>query len=150
VLARLRRPRQSGGRDGAAPGSGGVRRATAEPDLPTLIEGVQDADAVVAGDGVPADAVVAAWVALERAAARSGVPREPADTPTEFTVDVLDRTAADREATRTLLGLYLAARFGDDPLTARDVAAARAALAALRRTLRGPTGATADRRAVAG
>jgi hypothetical protein len=138
VLARLRRPRQSGGSDGAAPGSAGVRRGAAEPDLPTLLEGVEDADAVVGADGVPADAVVAAWVALERAAARSGVPREPAHTPTEFTVDVLDRTAADREATRTLLGLYLAARFGDELLTAHDVETARAALAALRRTLTMP------------
>lgn len=123
-----RRPRR--GRDAADVGALGAR--TVQPDLATLGRGVTDAGVAIAGGHArPADAVVAAWVELERAAAGSGVRREPASTATEFTVAVLDATPADRDATRTLLGLYLRARFGTGTLTADDVRAARAALARL-------------------
>jgi len=101
------------------------------PNLPTLREGVVQADQQLRKFVRPADAVIAAWVRLEQAAARSGVLRDPAATPTEFTVKVLDRAPVDPEATRTLLGLYLRARFGGEKMTPDDVAAAMAALAAL-------------------
>ena len=101
------------------------------PNLPTLREGVVQADQQLRKFVRPADAVIAAWVRLEQAAARSGVLRDPAATPTEFTVKVLDRAPVDPEATRTLLGLYLRARFGGEQMTADDVTAAMAALAAL-------------------
>src|SRR5674476_1258962 len=61
------------------------------PNLPTLREGVVEADQQLRRFVRPADAVIAAWVCLEQAAARSGVLRDPAATPTEFTVKVLDR-----------------------------------------------------------
>lgn len=105
------------------------------PDVEALREGLDDAVGHLAAPTAPADAVVAAWVSLEEAAARSGVVRDPAQTPTEFTLLVLDRTPADREATRVLLTLYLRARFSEDPLTADDVASASAAVATLGRTL---------------
>lgn len=105
------------------------------PDLDELRTGVAGAAEHLRSHARPADAVVAAWVALEEAAERSGVPRHPAATPTEFTVDVLDRTSADPRAVRTLLGLYLRARFGDEYLTADDVAAATTALGTLASTL---------------
>jgi hypothetical protein len=79
----------------------------------------------------PTDAVLAAWVALEQAAARSGHPRRPADTPTEFTVEVLTATPADRAAVRTLLGLYHRARFSDTGVGAEAVTEARRCLDAL-------------------
>ena len=101
------------------------------PNLPTLREGVVAADQQLRRFVRPTDAVIAAWVRLEKAAARSGVLRDPAATPTEFTVKVLDRAPVDPEATRTLLGLYLRARFGGEQMTADDVTAAMAALAAL-------------------
>ena len=100
-------------------------------DLPTLREGVADADWELRSHRRPADAVVAAWVRLEAAAARSGVVRDRAATPTEFTVSVLDRTPADPNATQELLRLYLRARFSEDLMTADDVAAAIAALRTL-------------------
>jgi len=111
---------------------------------PALAEGVEAAVDALDRDVPPGDAVVAAWVALEEAAERSGVLREPAQTATEFTLELLDATEADATASRTLLDLYLAARFSGHPITSDDVVRARASLAALgagvrhRRDGRGP------------
>ncbi len=109
--------------------SGGTVTAPAaaepEPDLPALRRGVAAARQVLDGAADPGDAVIAAWLELERAAASSGIDRAPAQTPTEFTAAVLDATRADPQATRTLLGLYHRARF--DPhaaLTAQDTGTA--------------------------
>ncbi len=99
-----------------------------QPDLPTLLEGVSGADLLVRRRVPASDAVIAAWVHLEQAAARSGVPRDQAQTATEFTVAVLDRTPVDPAATRTLLDLYLRARFGGERMAAADVATAVTAL----------------------
>lgn len=99
--------------------------------LPRLRDGVARAERRLHDDVPPGDAVIAAWVALERAAGRTGVDRDPAATPTEFTVAVLDATPADPAAIRALLGLYLAARFSAHELTAGDVERARASLRVL-------------------
>jgi hypothetical protein len=101
------------------------------PDLPALREGVADADLALRRFARPADAVIAAWVRLEEAAAHSGVLRDPAATPTEFTLTVLDAAPVDPQATRVLLELYLRARFGGEHMTAGDVASATGALATL-------------------
>jgi len=96
-----------------------------EPDLPALRRGVAAARQVLRGAADPGDAVIAAWLELEKAAASSGIDRAPAQTPTEFTAAVLAATRADPGATRTLLGLYHRARF--DPhaaLTSADTAEA--------------------------
>ncbi|HYU86225.1 MAG TPA: DUF4129 domain-containing protein, partial [Kribbellaceae bacterium] len=45
-------------------------------------------DAMLAS-GTPASAIVACWLALERAAASAGVNRRPSETPAEFTLRVL-------------------------------------------------------------
>jgi hypothetical protein len=130
VLRRLTaRHRGQGAPDAAGLTTGGVVGGPdVLPDLPALREGVDDAGKRLRADVRPADAVIAAWVALEGAASASGVERRPAQTPTEFTVAVLDRTAADPGAVRTLLDLYLRARFGEDPLRPDDVLAARRAV----------------------
>jgi hypothetical protein len=62
--------------------------------------------------GPPSDAVVAAWLRLEEAAAGSGVPRLDHETPTEFTGALLVRYEVDTDAAATLRGLYQRARFG--------------------------------------
>ncbi|WP_152192973.1 DUF4129 domain-containing protein [Georgenia satyanarayanai] len=96
--------------------------AEPEPDLPALRRGVVAARAVLASGGEPGDAVIAAWLELEAAAASSGVERAPSDTPTELTTAVLDATSADAGATRGLLRLYHRARFAPHSvLTAEDV-----------------------------
>lgn len=79
--------------------------------------------------GPPSDAVVAAWLALETAAADVGVPRLPAQTPTEFTSAVL-ATYTDRDdALDQLRALYQRARFGlDHEIAQADAEAAADAL----------------------
>lgn len=102
-----------------------------------LQEGVRDADRALRRELPPGDAVIAAWLALEQAAVRGGVPRDPAQTATEFTLALLDRTPAEPGAARTLLRLYHRARFSDHEVTAGDVAAARDALDVLAAALPG-------------
>ena len=101
------------------------------PDIVELREGIAEAWARLVEDREPTDAIQAAWVAVEEAAGRSGIEREAAATPTEFTVAVLDRTAVDPSAIRTLLGLYHRARFSTHGATADDVALAGECLSRL-------------------
>ena len=115
-----------------------------EAAAPVLRAGVARAAHALAGEAEPADAVVAAWVALEEAAERSGVERGPAQTASELTVDVLDGTRADPEATRALLGLYLTARFSGRPVTDVDVRRAQECLVVLADGLRDRRDTAAD------
>jgi hypothetical protein len=105
-----------------------------EPSAPTVREGVTRAQHLLDTVADPTDAVLAAWVALERAAERSGVPRRPADTPTEFTSRVLSGTPADAAAVGTLLGLYHRARFSASGVGPAAVAEARGCLDVLARS----------------
>lgn len=113
--------------EGGAPGAGAVDLVDGLT-VPQLREGVAAAGRRLDEDVPPGDAVVAAWVALEDAAAATGIVRERSTTATELTVEVLGATRADPAATRTLLDLYLAARFSVHPVTAADVVAARRCL----------------------
>lgn len=127
----------------------------AYPATPALQEGVAQAARLLEDPDVPpGDAVIAAWVALEDAAARSGVVRDRAQTASEFTVAVLGATLADPAATRWLLGRYLDARYSEHVLTAADVQGARDALATLAEGVahlrHAPTGVDEDVRADAG
>jgi hypothetical protein len=81
------------------------------------------------------DAVVAAWVSLEEAAAHHGTARDPAQTPTEFTVALLHDTPAPPGHVATLRRLYHHARFTDRPVDTSQVATARDALEHIARTL---------------
>jgi hypothetical protein len=87
----------------------------------------------------PRDAIERAWLGLEEGAADSGVRRLPAETPGEFVARVLSRVGADPVAARGLLEVYLRVRFGDRPVTAGDVAVARAALEGVRSSWQGGT-----------
>ncbi|WP_298455045.1 DUF4129 domain-containing protein [uncultured Cellulomonas sp.] len=115
------------------------------PDARVLEEGARAAQRGLRAAAGPAEGVIAAWVALEEAAGRSGMARLPSATPTEFTVQVLDRTAADGVAARTLLTLYLRARFDDVPLSAADADDAERAAGALVSTLAASPGAPPTR-----
>jgi hypothetical protein len=105
-----------------------------EPQPPVLRRGVEEALRRLDDEPEPGNAVLAAWLGLQRAAEDSGVVRGAAETPTEFTARILERVFADDRAAATLLALYLRVRFGDHPVTAADVARARVALADLART----------------
>ena len=127
--------RVAGGRDGTratpSPSAMAVRTAPApepEPDAPVVRTGIELALQVLGEEREPADAVVRAWLGLQEAAEEAGIRRGAAETPTEFTARILHRVVADDRALRTLLSLYLRARFGDHVVTAGDVTAVRAAL----------------------
>ncbi|MCW2604081.1 MAG: uncharacterized protein JWN61_2216 [Pseudonocardiales bacterium] len=105
-------------------GAGGVLLGAPEPELPPLLAAADVALAALGGGGDTDDAIVAAWVAVEHGAARSGVARHPAQTATEFTVAVLHRTQADPAAIAALRALYLRARFSEQPTAPGDVAEA--------------------------
>lgn len=72
------------------------------------------------------DAVIAAWLALERAIAAAGVRRRPAQTTLEFVQGVLSDLRLDEEALDRLAHLYRRALFDAQPLDedARDSALA--------------------------
>lgn len=100
-----------------------------------LRAGVRQAEHALEDDVPPGDAVIGAWVAVETAAARTGVVRSRTQTTSEFTVRVLGATRADPAATRELLELYLAARFGAQGVDAADVERARELLGVVGRGL---------------
>lgn len=84
--------------------------------------------------GPPGDAVIAAWLRLEEAAAQEGTGREPHQTATEFTAALLATHTTREPALDELRELYQRARFGPPGLVGD--AEADAALAALDRILR--------------
>jgi hypothetical protein len=85
--------------------------------------------------GTPSNAIVACWLALERAAASAGVPRRESETPSELTVRVLAAAEVSQPLLERLAELYREARFSqhDLPESARDEA--REALTVLRSQL---------------
>lgn len=138
ALARRLRDRYAPETDVPGPAPTGAAAIVVAPDELTsqLQDAVEEALAVVdRARGVPRDAVVAAWVALEDAAAAHGAQRDPAHTPTEFTTALLAATPAPAGDIRTLRGLYQRARFTTRPVTDDDVTAARTALAGIARAL---------------
>jgi len=81
------------------------------------------------------DAVILAWLAFEEAASRHGMGRDPAQTPTEFTALILDRSPVPAPDASTLRTLYLRARFSEIPTSTPDVVHAREALEHIARRL---------------
>lgn len=109
----------------------GVAGSAEMPEIPALQKGVRAARRMLDEDIDPDDAIISAWITLEAAAADAGVQRRPSQTPTEFAVAVLERTAADSAATQRLLGLYRRARFSRHRSTRDDVAEALRCLGVL-------------------
>ncbi|GAA1261170.1 DUF4129 domain-containing protein [Saccharothrix xinjiangensis] len=124
-------------------------RAGREADAPDAVDGRVGAPEILVqratealeelrerGGGPPGDAVIAAWLTLERAAEESGLPRQGHQTPTEFTGDLLTRHRVDEAATGALRRAYQRARFGSAEVTRDDARAAAEALEAIVRGLR--------------
>jgi hypothetical protein len=82
--------------------------------------------------GTATDAVVACWVALEAAAASAGVPRDPSETPAEFTVRVLGVGGISEPQLVRLGELYREARYSTHGSSEQARTEARAALELLR------------------
>jgi hypothetical protein len=106
-------------------------------NLPALVDAVGAALARLDAAATPTDAVVAAWVSLEDAAAAHGWERQPAQTSTEFTAHLLDVSPAPAKPAETLRRLYQQARFTVHPVTPEQVATARDALQAIATALDG-------------
>ncbi|MBA8794731.1 hypothetical protein FHX74_002350 [Friedmanniella endophytica] len=118
------------------------------PQLPVLRRGAEEAERRLLRGGDPTDAILTAWLALEEAASSSGVPRQPSETPTEFTVAVVERTGIDPTPIRELLRLYHRARFTAAGAPAGDIETARRCVAEIAAAWRAfdldaDTGATA-------
>ena len=83
----------------------------------------------------PRDAVIACWLRLEEGADAAGLPRLPAQTPTEFTSVLLAGLLpgeTEQAALEDLRRLYARARFGSSPLDDDAPRRAAVALAAVR------------------
>jgi hypothetical protein len=103
----------------------------AEQPVARLRKAAEAARAVFAEHegGPPGDAVIAAWLRLEDAAARSGTRRRAHETPTEFTAAVSAGHTEIAAALGELRRLYHRARFGRaGAVGPTEAAAARAAL----------------------
>jgi len=105
----------------------------AQPVTAAVVDGVELALARLDAAGTPKDAVIAAWLALEETAAMHGIERSPAQTPTEFVLDLLQRSSAPVAATNQLRRLYHQARFSAADTAPAARASARQALAAIAR-----------------
>ena len=102
-----------------------------------LAEAVESGLAAV-DSGTATDGVIACWVALEDAAASAGVPREPSETPAEFTVRVLGVGGISEPELLRLAQLYREARYSTHGSSEEARTEARAALRpAARRPVRG-------------
>ena len=66
--------------------------------------------------GEPRNAIVAAWLDLEGAAGETGLPRERAETSTEYTARVIGTWKVDSARLGDLAALYREARFSVHPL----------------------------------
>jgi hypothetical protein len=86
------------------------------PPVPEELLRSADARMALLEAGEPRNAIVAAWVDLEAAAAASGLPRHPAETSTEYTTRVISTWSVDRERLDDLGWLYREARFSLHPL----------------------------------
>lgn len=123
---------------------GDVLGEVAAVDIAALATAVARAEARLAGLAEPRDAVTAAWVALEDEAARQGTVRNPAQTTTEFTTELLRHSPAPADAVTGLRSLYQKARFTTHPVTGTDVERARAALARIATALDAAVDATTE------
>lgn len=128
VLARLRlrrRRRQLTGRVGPrhSPVPGPETRADDEES--GLAETLDEVARTIR-EGPPRNAIVAAWVRLERAIEGARFPHRPEETPSELVERALASYRLDAEAIRRLAALYREARFSTHRVTEsqRDEAAA--------------------------
>lgn len=96
-----------------------VTRAAANFEVPEVPDELLDtaADRIsLLEDGEPRNAIVAAWLNLETSAAATGLPRDPAETSTEYTTRVLRTWDVDPRSLGDLAALYREARFSRHPL----------------------------------
>jgi hypothetical protein len=108
--------------------------ALPEEDAEGVTLDVDSARAALVG-GTARNAIVACWMQLERDAATAGLPRLPAETPTEYAQRVIGASSVDPAPIGQLAALYREARFSrhelDDLHRARALTALDRVAAAL-------------------
>lgn len=115
------------------------------PVLPdVLVAGVRASEAEL-GRGTSSEAVINAWLMLERTAVEVGVDDDASRTPTELVTAVLDEYDVDRPAIERLASLYREARFSVHPIGELQREAARDALRRVREDLTRPLTAMGGR-----
>lgn len=112
-------------------------RAHVLPDV--LVAAVRDSEAQL-DQGSSNEAVINAWLSLERTAVAVGIDDDRARTPAELVMEVLGRHAVDRDAIERLAALYREARFSVHPIGEEHRQAARHALRQVRDDLTRPLG----------
>jgi hypothetical protein len=93
--------------------AGEVPHGSILPDA--VLRGAVEGEELLA-TGTPANAVVAAWVALESAVRSAGVRDDDSLTSTELVTTVLRSYSVDRAPLETLAALYREARFSTHPV----------------------------------
>lgn len=111
------------------------REATPELlDTLDLLEEATDEQArgrILAMGGDPRNAIVAAWVEVERAVSAGGVERAPSETSTDLVRRVVSDLGVDPTPLVDLGGRYRAARFSEHPVAPAQVQEAVALLSAV-------------------
>lgn len=97
-------------------------------DAGAIRSAAADAQQTIDAHRDPGDAIVAAWVHLEGAAARAGRSRHPSETPAEFALRILRRRPGVDVELETLLRLYESVRFGGEQADENGRATARRCL----------------------
>jgi hypothetical protein len=122
------------------------------PEVPVELLRSADQRIALLRTGAPRNAIVAAWLDLESSVAATGLPRDPAETSTEFTERVIGTWDVDRLRLGDLAALYREARFSVHELgeahrerALLDLEALHADLARVAHVVRTPHGGGADR-----
>lgn len=108
-----------------------TQSAEVAPELAEVREAVRAGLADIDEGGDPRRAVIACWLALEKAAARAGVERLASETPTELVTRVLAAHRLNPQALDRLASLYRDARYAPHDVTGDMRDAARQALTEL-------------------
>lgn len=116
-------------------------RAGLLPDV--LVAGVRESEAQL-DRGTSSEAVINAWLTLERSARAVGIDDDAARTPAELVTAVLDEHAVDPAAIERLAALYREARFSTHPIGEEQREAARDALRTVRDDLLRPLAALGE------
>lgn len=102
--------------------------ALEDPELFTVEEAeeaVERARASLASSASAHEAVIEAWLALERTIAQGGVRRRPTQTTREYVLTVLETVSIDTSGIDRLADLYRRAMFDAHPITEDDREEAR-------------------------
>lgn len=116
-------------------------RAGLLPDV--LVAGIRESEAEL-DRGESGEAVINAWLTLERSARAVGIGDDAARTPAELVTAVLDEHAVDPAAIERLAALYREARFSEHPIGEQHREAARDALRTVREDLLRPLAALGE------